>query len=48
MSDYGWLVIKSIGYLVLIGFTCWLTDSAMPLWALLLMPTGIEYDKEDE
>lgn len=39
MSDYGWFALKGIGYLVLIGVTVWLTKSAWPLWALLLMPT---------
>ena len=39
MSDYGWFALKGIGYLTLIGFVCWLTESAMPLWALLLVPS---------
>lgn len=40
MSDYGWFAVKGIGYLVLIGLVCWWTESAMPLWALLLMPSS--------
>ena len=39
MTDYGWFCIKGIGYLILIGFVCWYVESAMPLWALLLMPS---------
>lgn len=45
MSDYGWFALKGIGYLVLIGFAVWLTDSATPLWALLLMPGWTEDEK---
>lgn len=48
MSDYAWFAFKSICYLVLIGFVCYWTDSAVPLWALLLMPSwGID-EKEDK
>jgi hypothetical protein len=39
MSDYGWFALKGVGYLVLIGFVCWLLHSAWPLWALLFMPS---------
>ena len=39
MSDYGWFCIKGVGYLVLIGFAVWWTDSAWALLALLLMPS---------
>lgn len=39
MSDYGWFALKGMGYLTLIGFVCWLTKSALPLWALLLLPS---------
>lgn len=39
MSDYGWFAVKGIGYLVLIGFAVWMTNSALPLWALLLLPS---------
>ena len=48
MSDYAWFVIKSIGYLVLIGFVCYWTDSAVPLWALLLMSSWGTDDKEQK
>lgn len=46
MSEYGWFAVKGIGYLVLIGFTVWLTHSAYPLWALLLMPSWKSKEKE--
>ena len=39
MSEYGWFVIKALGYLALIGFAVWITKSGLPLWALLLMPS---------
>jgi hypothetical protein len=47
MSDYAWFAVKGIGYLVLIGFVCYWTDSAMPLWALILMPSWTP-DKEEK
>ncbi len=28
-----------LGFFALIGFVVWYTQSAMPLWTLLLMPT---------
>lgn len=28
-----------LGFFGLIGFVCWWTDSAVPLWALLFMPS---------
>ena len=34
-----------IAFFGLIGFACYFTNSAMPLWALLLTPT---YKKSDE
>lgn len=46
MTDYTWFAIKGIGYLILIGFAIWWTESAMPLWALLLMPNWTS-DKDD-
>jgi hypothetical protein len=39
VSDYGWFALKGIGYLALIGFAVWLTESGWPLWALMLMPS---------
>ena len=41
MSDYGWFAIKGMCYLALIGFAVYWTDSATPLWALLLMPSWL-------
>lgn len=46
MSDYAWFAIKGMVYLCLIGFAVWFTKSAMPLWALLLMPSFT--DNKDE
>ena len=46
MSDYAWFAVKGMGYLALIGFVCYWTDSAMPLWALLLMPSWGTDEKE--
>ena len=46
MSDYAWFAIKGMGYLALIGFAVYWTDSAVPLWALLLMPNWLG-DKGD-
>jgi len=28
-----------IGFFALIGYVCYITSSAIPLWALLLMPS---------
>lgn len=39
MSDYAWFAVKAIIYLILIGFAVYLTKSAMPLWALLAIPS---------
>lgn len=39
MSDYSWFALKGIGYLALIGFACWVTTSAWPLFALVFMPS---------
>lgn len=47
MSDYGWFAVKGIGYLVLIGFAVWMTNSALPLWALLLLPSWKGDDGND-
>lgn len=47
MSDYAWFALKGIGYLTLIGLVCFWTGSAMPLWALLLMPSWAK-DDDDE
>lgn len=46
MSDDAWFAITGIGLLFLIGFAVWMTNSATPLWALLLMPSWV--DKEDK
>ena len=48
MTDYAWFAIKGIGHLVLIGYAIYLTDSAMPLWALLLMPSWVKDQDEDK
>jgi hypothetical protein len=45
VSDYGWFAVKGVVYLALIGFAVWWTNSAMPLWALLLMPSWENKDK---
>lgn len=39
MSNFGWFSVKMIAFFALIGAVCWMTDSAMPLWALLLAPS---------
>jgi hypothetical protein len=39
MSNFGWFALKCISMVALIGFVCWMTTSATPLWALLLMPS---------
>ncbi len=46
IPDYGWFAIKGIVYLILIGFSVWLTDSSAPLFALLLMPSWSHDDEE--
>lgn len=46
MSDYGWFAIKGCGYLILIGFAVWLLHSAIPLWALLLIPSWSDSDSK--
>lgn len=48
MSDYGWYVVKGVGYLALIGFAVWVTNSAVPLWALLLLPTWKDDDSNKD
>lgn len=39
MSDFGWFVLAMIAFMALIGLACWVTTSAVPLWALLLLPS---------
>ena len=46
MSDYKMFALKGVGYLILIGFAIWWTESATPLWALLLMPAWIPDQKD--
>lgn len=48
IPDYGWHAIKGIVYLILIAFTVWLTDSSVPLWALILMPSWSHDDEETQ
>lgn len=47
MTDYAWFAIKGIGYLTLIGFACWVTESGMPLWALVFMPSWGKADDRE-
>lgn len=35
------LLIIQVAYLLLIGLVCYFTQSAMPLWALLLIPNKL-------
>lgn len=46
MSDFSWFALECIVFLILIGFVCYLTTSAMPLLALLIMPSFS--DKEED
>lgn len=38
MSNYGWYVVKCLGYMVLVGTVAQITGSVWALLALLLMP----------
>jgi len=42
------LAIIYIGFFTLIGFACYFTSSATPLWALLLMPSYKTTKDEDD
>ena len=48
MNDYSWFALKGLGYLFLIGFAVYLTNSATPLWALLLMPDWSSKDDTEK
>jgi hypothetical protein len=37
MSNYGWFCIKQVALLILIGWTCYVFRSLMPLWALFFL-----------
>lgn len=39
MTDYAWFALKGISYVVIIGVAILVTESALPLLALLLMPS---------
>lgn len=46
MTDYAWFAIKGMGYLILIGFACWIAESGLPLWALVFIPTWVEDERK--
>lgn len=48
MSNYGWFSLKMMVFLTVIGYVCYLTNSATPLWALLLTPSYSDTDKTKE
>ena len=48
MTDYAWYAIKTMCYLILIGFAVWLAHSAMPLWALFLIPYWSSTDNTED